>query len=387
MVTHYQVCSGSFMRRALRSTFGLLAGISVMLGAFGAVPTAELVVHEWGTITTVHAADGTPQVGLNKIDESDVLPPFVHRYEPESTRFDPAKKLAKSPLVPGRPDVSMRLETPVIYFHPPAGFDLPFDVSVLFRGGVINEFYPSADAAVYLDVARIQDKQSAGAIPREWTGETLNNFVLGSLRWQGVRLHATVVAPLTTDPVWLAPREPQSASVYLPSSGEGERYLFYRGVAALGALLQTRHSRGAVQLLSPPLPWLEGESLTLPNAWLVEVGSQGAIAFREHGAITLRKSAPGKQIARLGGFGRDEITADNLKLLRASLKTSLIRQGLFADEAEALLNTWKHSYFEKPGLRVFYIVPRAWTDHFLPLTLSVPARVNRVMVGRIDLVP
>src|SRR5690349_4939768 len=149
--------------RAVQSAVGLFAGIGWVLGAFGAVPTGELVVHEWGTITTVHAADGTPQVGLNKIDPSDVLPPFVHRYDPESTRFDPAKKLAKSPRVPGRPDVTMRLETPVIYFHPPAGFNQPIDVSVLFRGGVINEFYPAAEPAVYLDVARINDKQSAGA--------------------------------------------------------------------------------------------------------------------------------------------------------------------------------------------------------------------------------
>ena len=73
--------------------------------------------------------------------------------------------------------------------------------------------------------------------------------------------------------------------------------------------------------------------------------------------------------------------------MRASLKTSLINQGLFADEAEAMLNTWKHSYFEKPGARVFYIVPRAWTEHFLPLTVSAPARINRVIVGRIDLLP
>jgi hypothetical protein len=67
------------------------------------------------------------------------------------------------------------------------------------------------------------------------------------------------------------------------------------------------------------------------------------------------------------------------------VKKALITQGLFADEAEAMLNTWKTSYFQKPGLRVFYIVPRAWTDYFLPLDLSVPARVNRVIVGRIDL--
>lgn len=376
------------MRRVVRFAIGSALCASLASGASGAAPTAELVVHEWGTITTVHAADGTPQTGLNKIDAGDVLPDFVHRYEPESTRFDPAKKLAKSPLVPGRPDVTMRLETPVIYFHPPAGFDQAFDVSVLFRGGVINEFYPAAEPAVYLDVARIHDKQSAGVIGRQWTGETLNNFVLGSLEWRGVRLHTLVVAPLTNDPVWLAPRAPQSASVYLPESGEGERYLFYRGVAALPALLQTRHERGAVRLLAPAhLAWLEADSLVVPQAWLVGVGQDQTIAFREHGAITLNKSAPGRELARLGRFTRADHRPPNLAALRASLRAALIRQGLFADEAEAMLNTWKHSYFEKPGLRVFYVVPPEWTDHFLPLTLSVPARIRRVIVGRIDLLP
>jgi hypothetical protein len=31
-------------------------------------------------------------------------------------------------------------------------------------------------------------------------------------------------------------------------------------------------------------------------------------------------------------------------------------------------------------------VPRVWTDHYLPLTLSVDARVERVMVGRLELI-
>jgi hypothetical protein len=376
---------------------GLLAGAA---DAEAAPPDAGLVVHEWGTITTVHAADGTPQAGLNKIDQSEVLPKFVHRFEPESTRFDPAKKLMKSPLVPGRPDVTLRLETPVIYFHPPPGavYDQPIDVSVLLRGGVINEFYPAAEASVYLDVARIADKQAAGVISREWTGETLNNFVLGEIKWAGVRLHDTVVAPFTRDPVWLAPREVQSASVFLPDAGEGERYLFYRGVAALPALFQTRHKGGLVQLLGPAhLAWLDAESLVVPRVWLVEVRADQAIAFREHPAIVLGRSAPGKpapskptlgkEVARLKRFSGGDFAPDNLEALRASLKTALINHGLFADEAQAMLETWKHSYFEKPGLRVFYIVPRAWTDHFLPLTLSVPARVNRVLVGRIDLLP
>jgi hypothetical protein len=374
--------------RAVRSAIWLAVGSCLALGAFGASPNAELVVHEWGTITTVHAADGTPRTGLNKIEESEVLPRFVHRFEPESTRFDPAKKLMKSPLVPGRPDVIMRLETPVIYFHPPAGatYDKSIDVQVLFRGGVINEFYPAAEAAVYLDRARINDKQAAGVISRQWTGETLNNFVLGSLQWRGLKLHDTVVAPLTNDPVWLAPREVQSASVFQAESGEGERYLFYRGVAALPALLQTRTRSGHVQLMGPAhLAWLQTESVVLPKVWLADVRADRSIAFREHPALTLGKATVGKELARLKRFAAGEYDAGNLQKLRASLKTSLINQGLFADEAEAMLNTWRHSYFEKPGLRVFYIVPRAWTENFLPLTLSVPARINRVIVGRIDL--
>ena len=292
--------------------------------------------------------------------------------------------------MPGRPDVTLRLETPVIYFHVPPGaaYEQPIDVHVLFRGGVINEFYPAAGASVYLDVARITDKQAAGAISRDWTGETLNNFVLGELEWRGVRLHDTVVAPFTNDPVWLAPREVQSASVFLPEAGEGERYLFYRGVAALTALFQTRHSQGHVQLLGPAhLAWLEAELLTIPKVWLVSVRADQAVAFREHAALTLRKSDSGKGLVRLRRFADADHGADNLKPLRASLKTSLINQGLFADEAEAMLNTWQHSYFGKPGLRVLYIVPRAWTEHFLPLTISVPSRVNRVIVGRIDLLP
>ena len=375
------------MSNPLRIAGWIAFCICAAFGAFGALPKAELVIHEWGTITTVHAPDGTPQGGLNRIDESEVLPRFVHRYEPESTRFDPKKKLQKAPLVPGRPDVIMRLETPVIYFHPatPAHYERPIDVEVLFRGGVINEFYPAAEPEVFLDRARIHDKREAGVLSREWTGETLNNFVLGRLTWKGVKLLDTVVAPLTNDPVWLAPREVQATSVFLPEAGEGERYLFYRGVAALEALLQTKLSRGQVTLSSPKhLAWHTADTLTLPNAWLVEVRRDGA-AFREHGAITLRKDAPGKEVARLKRFRSGDFNAVNLLSLRDSLKTELIEAGLYADEAEAMLNTWKHSYFEKPGLRVFYIVPRAWTDNFLPLTFSVPARVNRVIVGRIEL--
>src|SRR5689334_21302148 len=102
---------------------------------------APLVVHEWGTITTRHAPDGTPQGRLNHIAATEVLPAFVHRFEPPLTAQS-AEPLTKSPLTPGRPDVTMRLETPVIYFYVSGGATgvPPFDVAVDFHCGIVNEF-------------------------------------------------------------------------------------------------------------------------------------------------------------------------------------------------------------------------------------------------------
>ena len=364
-----------------------MALVGAMLAGFASPAlTADLVVHEWGTITTIHAADGTPAGGLNSIDEADVLPNFVHRYEPETTRQKPERILGKLPNIPCRPDVTMRLETPVIYFHPPpnAAYTAPIDITVRFRGGVINEFYPDAAASVALDRERISDKVHDGVIT-EWNGDVLNNYVVGSLKWKGLRLHDTVVAPLTRSEIWLAPREVNSVSVFSPQAGEGEQYLFYRGVAHLDALLATKTTRGAVELATPTnLAWLESAAV-LPAVWLADVRADGVIAFRTQPAITLKKENAGKELARIKRFSGGDYTATGAAQLRGEMKKALIAQGLYADEAEAMLNTWKASYFQKPGLRVFYIVPREWTDYFLPLEFSVPARVTRVIVGRIDL--
>jgi hypothetical protein len=68
------------------------------------------------------------------------------------------------------------------------------------------------------------------------------------------------------------------------------------------------------------------------------------------------------------------------------LQCALVADGLFSDEAQGLLNTWEVSYFKSPGLRVFFLVPREWTDYYLPLETSLPADINRVMVGRIELI-
>ena len=66
--------------------------------------------------------------------------------------------------------------------------------------------------------------------------------------------------------------------------------------------------------------------------------------------------------------------------------TPLVEDGLFADEATAMLSTWQRAYFTSPGLRLFYLVPRVWTDHVLPLSISGDPAITRSMIGRVELI-
>jgi hypothetical protein len=377
-----------------RTAVSLLA-LGLILGVAGARDEdrvrdedrpSPLVVHEWGTITTRHAPDGTPKGRLNRISKSDVLPAFVHRYAPPSTKADPERSLDKSPMTPGRPDVTMRLETPVIYFYPPAGSDPPppFDVSVRFRGGIVNEFYPKAEASVEVDVERVNAKIHAGLI-KSWNGKVLDNYVVGELRWKGLALRDTVSLPRTSSHVWLAPRGVRATGVATPS-GEGERYLFYRGVAHLEALVQTELLPNEVVLRAPRrLHWLREPSMTIASLWLADIKRDGSAAFREQTRLDIAKNAASRELGRIPLFAEGDYTVGGLGDLRLSMKKALMAAGLFEDEAEAMLETWKESYFKAPGLRLFYIVPSQWTAHFLPLEISVPHELTRVIVGRIDL--
>ena len=349
-------------------------------------PATPLIVHEWGTITTRHAADGTPIGRLNRIAPAEVLPAFVHRYEPPPTQRDSQSSLLKTPVTAGRPDVTMRLETPVIYFHPAPGSDAlpPFDVSVRLRGGVLNEFYPSAEASVEVDVERVNAKMEAGLV-KSWDGAVLNNYVVGGLRWHGLSLRDPIKQPRTSSRVWLAPRHVRSSGVVTPT-GEGEQYLFYRGVAHLSALVQTRLSATDVQLRAPErLQWMRTPTMTMANLWLVDVRDDGQAAFRELKNAVIARDAPSRELARLARFSPAEHSVAGIEALRRSMRQALMTAGLFGDEADAMLETWNESYFQTPGLRLFYIVPPEWTAYFLPLQISVPHELTRVLVGRIDL--
>ena len=73
----------------------------------------------------------------------------------------------------------------------------------------------------------------------------------------------------------------------------------------------------------------------------------------------------------------------NPHMVQSKLVQALVESGLNGEEAVAMVRTWQKSYFDTPGLRVFWVVPRAFTDQILPITLSPqPEELERVILGR-----
>jgi hypothetical protein len=332
-----------------------------------------VVVHEWGTFTSLQNEDGEALGGINTDDEP--LPAFVHRLD-DNFLIGPTQ--APPVFFQGapscHPDVTMRLETPVLYFHLPADQRLQ-DVTVTahFRGGWLSEFYPEADV-------------KAPGVTRSAFGR-LGADTVSTLAWKDLQVGGNGQGPASTEHVWTAPRAVQAQSVRT-ADGEAEKFLFYRGVAHIDApIAVTRGAASSQLVLRSRLPLeLAGQApLPVTSAWLVDSREDGAVAFRPVPPLTL-VSGDAVVASMDGRFEPGDYTAANEGKLRGLLHGALVSAGLFDDEARALLDTWELSYFKSAGVRMFFLVPRAWTDRYVPLNVSVAARVTRVMVGRIELV-
>jgi hypothetical protein len=347
--------------------------------AFAAEPRGELVVHEWGTFTSLQDESGNTVGGINVDDEP--VPHFVYtlRWDlvvdgrPPSVTTDPILMQGVPQL---HPDVTMRLETPVLYFHlPKDAAPITADVSVSFQGGWLSQHYPAARAAV-------DGKEAWGD---GFHVGHITPATVGSLTWKGLDVGTPREGPETKEHVWLAPRAVASAATVTSSIGEkpeSEKYLFYRGVGHLdaplrivreGAILRVQYQNAEDGLM----PRIDGP------LWYVHIRADGRCAFR------IVKAGDGR--ARPALF-KDADYAANTDRLREAMHAALVADGLFDDEAKAMLNTWELSYFKSAGTRLFFMVPRAWTERVLPLEVTVQGvtlpkdRVVRTMVGRIELI-
>jgi hypothetical protein len=367
------------MKPIARTRFVLLvAALSLAANVAVAAENDTLQIHEWGTFTCLQNDKGKELTGINIDDEP--VPDFVHNLAPfilsQPVLTDRHWQYRMKGAPRHHPQVTMRLETPVIYFYPPKGQSKPksVDVNVQFRGGWLTEFYPEAKA----DAPGLRD---GGFAFRDLTPKTT-----GSLAWENVQVGAEGAGPETTENVWLAPRKVSAANV-TAASGESERYLFYRGVGHIRAPLRLARGmeRNEIEVFGNFDEVLgENERATIPRAWLVEVLGDGKARFRKVAPLEVT----GDSEMRVGGLRTDSLEEPhgNLAALRQDMHAALVEEGLFADEATAMLATWDRAYFQSPGLRLFFIVPRPWVDHYLPLEVSEKADVERVMMARIELV-
>src|SRR5581483_11455330 len=111
----------------------------IALGTIGFIARPQnggLIVHEWGTFTSVQAGDGVPLSW--KPLETSRLPRFVHDWKAAGLG-----RLSSSPFGgfgKGSIITLQRMETPVVYFY--TDKERTVDLSVQFPKGLITEWFP-----------------------------------------------------------------------------------------------------------------------------------------------------------------------------------------------------------------------------------------------------
>jgi len=364
---------------------GLLTGGAAALVAApsptsGQSASDKLIVHEWGTFTSLQDENGQALGGINVDDEP--VPPFVHQWM-SSYVVGPANGRSASLFAKGleakHPYVTLRLETPVLYFHPPKSQTTPInlEVNVEFKGGWLSQYYPMA-----------QSDLPSKITTAEFARLPLDRRTSSKLTWANLCVGTDAGGPETDQTVWLAPRNVAAANVTTPE-GESEKYLFYRGVGNIDSPLSVTSDvqRGTLSLHSRFQNVLAaGQSAIIRQLWLVKIKPDGSAAWRTADSIGVTGD-PNRVAATIkADFAKSDFSRDNLESLKQSMHKALMADGLFDDEATAMLATWQQSYFASGGYRLFYVVPRSWTEHYLPLSISQPAQITRVMIGRTELV-
>lgn len=352
-----------------------------------------LAAHEWGTFTSVQGADGI-QIEWNPLVTSE-LPSFV--YNTTKPSGDPRRRStafgAKTAF-----RTLQRMETPVIYFY--SDTERTVDVTVKFPQGLITEWYPQArdigpsaiqprPVLVELDKAVAKTGLQPGFTFASL--ETKKGIADSLIRWTDLTILPARAKPesaplLPADKSgshYYAARETDAdfIRVHAPAgsgySFEHEKFLFYRGIGSFQTPLQLTTGAGEdyVQLNNTGVE-------ALAHLFVLQVrAGQGKFILVD------RLAAGESKVVKLDPNRNLRPLAELAEKISAQMTGALVQEGLFEREAAAMVNTWRDSWFEEPGLRVLYTLPRPWTDRILPLAIEPqPRELVRVMVGRAELI-
>jgi len=308
----------------------------VLIGNAQSPNAAPLVVHEWGTFTSIAGSDGQAVEWLPLSGPTD-LPCFVNWF---------AFNLKGT--LPG----TVRMETPVLYFYGRRGTTV--DVAVRFNQGVVTEWFPPAAVTPGSKDVSIDTLSRPGfASSITWKKITLDGESRDGFPQQGDASHYYLARQTDASP--------------LRSDAAREKFLFYRGIGGF----------------QPPVR----ASIT-PNRQIVVTSTSSRalgdiVLFHNHGGTMAYQVRSGAEANR---FTFDPPALDGEYVApTAELERILVAHGLYEKEAKAMIETWRDSWFEE-GTRIFYIAPRSAIDSVLPLEVNpAPSQTVRVFVGRIEL--
>jgi hypothetical protein len=191
----------------------------------------------------------------------------------------------------------------------------------------------------------------------------------GSIEWSEVRVRpgATPALPDEGDlSHYYAARETDASIVRV--GDQHEKFLFYRGLASFPVPVSVKSSADGSVEVSNTGPRESGDMILFENY-------DGRVAFRVLGRVKEKDST---RVFRP--------TSGDLASLHKTLQELLVANGLYRREAEAMLETWRDSWFTE-GTRLFYLLPQAAVDEILPLQIDPkPAQLARVFVGRIEVI-
>jgi len=332
-------------KKLKRWAFAVLLGCAVapvaLLGTRTRPVYSGLTAHEWGTFTSIAGADGKA-VEWSPLNGSSDLPSFVEHFR------NAGFKLGLRGTV--------RMETPVLYFYAPR--EETVSVKVSFAKGVITEWYPHASHV-----------EPSSAL---WDGTLTEEHVEGNIAWNAVNLTPGQTADLPRDSRenhYYAARQTASAPlrVKTPAGDQYEKFLFYRGVSAFSVPIAAKVEDGNKLRL-------ENRSGELVPDTIYFERRGDKVGFRVNGALQNESLLEPPDLT------------SSIDALAQELEGILIAQGLYQNEAHAMVETWRDSWFEE-GSRLLYIVPREFVDSVLPLSIQpAPIQTTRVFVGRLELV-
>ena len=294
----------------------------------------HLVVHEWGTFTSIAGKDGVA-LEWRPLNGSTDLPKFVHTIQ-EGDGGLRHRAIGKDDLT-----ARVRMETPVLYFY--SGVETDVSVKVDFPNGKITEWYPQArSVAAGIDWGKLKVMPGAAV-----------NYPVESAESHYYPARETDAAPVQVCGTRGKP-------------AQEEKFLFYRGVGTFDLPLSVK---------------LEGEQVVLKNTSHDEIAH--LIIFENRGG----KIGYSLYDGFTGEMRRARPALDkNIDALLADLKGILVSSGLYEKEAQAMIKTWRNDWFNE-GTRVFYVLPRRTTDAILPITIDPkPAELTRVLVGRAEVI-